>query len=367
MDCDVFVLHANSDKQIADRVGSALRRMGLRAAVGLWDRHRPPKCRAAVLIATGAIVEIEGAIGSAIWHRIPIFAFRLGSFQPRGNLQGYLKQPSLKWIDGISRPIDLSLRDLTQAIDLRLNPPPLPSPPPEYEEVVPIYPADDVIHDDSPALNPSPSASRPSIAKPPEPPPTVSPPVDISAAAKRAGGVLADVKPLRGFFSYSRQDDRLSDKALSTLREKIADALNMQLGHKVEVWQDTHDIRGGARWELEIRKGVASSVFFIPIVTPNSIKSAKCKFELDAFRDQERALQRTDLIFPIIYVGVSQLRREETWKNDDRLALIGERQYEDFTELRFLPFDDGKVKRFVWEFCSSVVDALWKRPEPPDD
>jgi TIR domain len=367
MDCDVFVLHANSDKQIADRVGSALRRMGLRAAVGLWDRHRPPKCRAAVLIATGAIVEIEGAIGSAIWHRIPIFAFRLGSFQPRGNLQGYLKQPSLKWIDGISRPIDLSLRDLTQAIDLRLNPPPLPSPPPEYEEVGPIYPADDVIHDDSPALNPSPSASRPSIAKPPEPPPTVSPPVDISAAAKRAGGVLADVKPLRGFFSYSRQDDRLSDKALSTLREKISGELGMQLGGKVEVWQDTHDIRGGSRWKLEIRKGIASSVFFIPIVTPNSVNSENCKFELDAFLDQERALQRTDLIFPISYVDVPQLACQEIWENDDRLALIGERQYREFADLRFLPFNDGKVKKFIFEFSRTIVEALRKRVEPPDD
>jgi hypothetical protein len=223
-------------------------------------------------------------------------------------------------------------------------------------------PANDVLHGgDPPALNLS-AANRP-IAKPPESPPSASPPVEFLAAVKRAGGVLADVRPLRGFFSYSRQDDQLSDKALSRLREKIADALKMQLGHDVEVWQDTHDIRGGARWELEIRKAIASSVFFIPIVTPSSVNSTTRQLEWDAFRETERALERTDLVFPIVYVGVSQLRREGTWKNEEQLALIGERQYADFTELRFLPFDDGAVKRFIWEFCGSIVIALGKRVE----
>ena len=106
MACDVFILHASSDKRMADRVGAALRSVGFDAFVGPWDRNKPPKCRAVVIIATSDIAEIEGAIGSAVWDRLPIFALRLEPFHAQGNLRIHLKSSTLSWIEGVARPLE---------------------------------------------------------------------------------------------------------------------------------------------------------------------------------------------------------------------------------------------------------------------
>ena len=95
----------------------------------------------------------------------------------------------------------------------------------------------------------------------------------------------------------------------------------MRIGRRVDVWQDTQDIRSGTLWEAEIKKGIASSVFFIPIVTPNSINSSKCAVEFDAFLEQEKAIQRTDVIFPIVYIDDWRLKSESSRKRNERLTL----------------------------------------------
>ena len=189
---------------------------------------------------------------------------------------------------------------MARAVSTRLNPP--PPPPPKNWDI---------------RTNIGSAPPNPDPPPPPPPPPGSQPPVwDLKSELEKGGGVLADLKPLRGFFSYSRVDDRFNAKALSTLREKIQQELHMRVGREVEVWQDTHDIRSGAPWEAEIKRGITSSVFFIPIVTPNSINSPKCSFEFNAFREQERAIQQTDLIFPIIYIDVWRLaRRYFKWVN----------------------------------------------------
>ena len=120
MACDVFVLHATSDSRMADRVGATLRNAGFEAFVGRWDRAKPPKCRAVVVIATRDIAEIEGAIGSALWQQLPIFALRLEPFQAQGNLRGFLRAPTLSWIEGAAHSLDDSLVELTRALSVRL-------------------------------------------------------------------------------------------------------------------------------------------------------------------------------------------------------------------------------------------------------
>ena len=313
------------------------------------------------MVATSDVAEIEGDIGSILYRQLPTFVFRLERFQTQGKLRNYLSTPSLTWIDGVAKPLEVGLKDLTRAVDARLNPP------------VVVHRKDwddsDRDRDVGPVVDPVPVPTpdpdppwKPTQKADPAPPP----PRDIAGELLRVGGVPANLKPLRGFFSYSRVDDRFSGNALSTLRDKIAHELHMQLGREVELWQDTNDIRKGARWEAEIRNGIASSIFFIPIVTPNSINSAKCAVEFNAFREQEKSIQRRDLIFPIVYIDVWQLKREEFWKNNDRLELIGERQYEDFTELRHLSLDDGAVKKQIGKFCKNIVEVLLKRIDDPD-
>jgi formylglycine-generating enzyme required for sulfatase activity len=177
---------------------------------------------------------------------------------------------------------------------------------------------------------------------------------------------LADLTELVGFFSYSRRDDEHSEGALSRLRARINSELRLQLGREFRLWQDTAAIPEGALWEDQINEAIATSSFFIPIVTPSAIRSRHCRFEFEAFLKREAALERNNLIFPIIYVRVPALEREEEWRRDDVLKIIGERQYVDWDEVRLRRFDEPEVAERVRKYCKSIAKALhqpWVSPE----
>jgi hypothetical protein len=130
---------------------------------------------------------------------------------------------------------------------------------------------------------------------------------------------LADLPEFVGFFSYSRRDDENSQGSLSRLRARIFSELRLQLGRDFRLWQDTAAIPDGALWEDEIRRAISGSVFFIPIVTPSAVHSEHCRFEFDAFLRREAELGRSDLVFPVLYVTVEELEREDQWRRDDVL------------------------------------------------
>jgi hypothetical protein len=184
---------------------------------------------------------------------------------------------------------------------------------------------------------------------------------------------LAELSELVGFFSYSREDDEDSDGALSRLRERIQRELRSQLGRSrrnFRLWQDAAAIAHGRLWEDEIKRAVAESVFFIPIVTPTAVRSGYCKLEFNAFLAREAELGRADLVFPILYIPVAALDDEQHWRTDPVLNIIGTRQYMPWQKLRHLPSDSTEVGIEVERFCANIVRALhaeWIPPPPKPD
>ncbi len=177
---------------------------------------------------------------------------------------------------------------------------------------------------------------------------------------------LSELPELVGFFSYSRRDDENSDGALSRLRARIQKELHLQLGRDFRLWQDTAAIPDGALWEAEIKRAIAESAFFIPIVTPSAIASRHCRFEFEAFLAREAALERGDLVFPILYIRVPALEREELWRQDDLLKIIGTRQFSDWQKFRHRDVSSPDVAERIERFCSNVLGALhrpWVAPE----
>jgi TIR domain len=177
---------------------------------------------------------------------------------------------------------------------------------------------------------------------------------------------LADLPELVGFFSYSRQDDQHSQGALSALRTRIHSELRLQLGRDVRVWQDTAAIPEGALWEDEIKRAIAESVFFIPIVTPSTVGSRHCRFEFGSFLEREAALGRSNLIFPLLYIRVPALENEAQWRQDDVLKIIGARQYIDWHRLRHRGLGDPDIAEKIEQYCGNIVEGLrrpWIAPE----
>jgi invasion protein IalB len=172
---------------------------------------------------------------------------------------------------------------------------------------------------------------------------------------------LAELPELVGFFSYSREDDEAFKGMLSALRDGIQRELSAQLGRSkrtFRLWQDQVAIAPGKLWELEIEKAVGESFFFLPIVTPRSTSSKYCKFEFESFLAREKAIGRSDLIFPILYISVSALENEAKWRDDPVLSTIGRRQYVDWRHLRHLDAQTTAVREQIERLCQKIVEAL---------
>jgi TIR domain/Jacalin-like lectin domain len=176
---------------------------------------------------------------------------------------------------------------------------------------------------------------------------------------------LADLSEIIGFFSYSRDDDNDSMGALSALRGRIQRELRGRLGRtrgNFRLWQDTAAIPQGALWEEEIKSAIAQSVFFIPIITPTTVRSPHCKREFELFLAREAELGRRNLIFPLLYIRVPELEDERQWRQDEVLNVVGTRQYLDWQERRYLDVNSTEVAVQIGRFCSNIYDAL-QRPQ----
>jgi len=179
---------------------------------------------------------------------------------------------------------------------------------------------------------------------------------------------LADRPELIGFFSYSREDDEDSKGALSALRDRIQRELRGQLGRSARdfrLWQDREAIAPGKLWESELKAAVAQSVFFIPIVTPTSVRSTFCRFEFEAFLAREQALGRDDLIFPLLYIRVPALENAALRAAEPVLTMIARRQYVDWREFRHRDVYSTQVGEAIERLCSKIAEAL-DRPDPSE-
>ena len=177
---------------------------------------------------------------------------------------------------------------------------------------------------------------------------------------------LADLPELVGFFSYSRRDDEHSGGALSRLRARIYDELRLQLGRDVRLWQDAVAIPHGTLWEDELKRAIAKSAFFIPIVTPSAVTSSHCRTEFELFLAREARLERKDLIFPILYIRVPGLASDDQRRQSEVLEIIHARQYADWTKIRQHDVASFDVSKQIERFCEDIVEALrhpWLSPE----
>jgi branched-chain amino acid transport system substrate-binding protein len=181
---------------------------------------------------------------------------------------------------------------------------------------------------------------------------------------------LADLPELIGFFSYSRDDDESYRGRLSALREAIQHELSAQLGRSrknFRLWQDHEAIAPGRLWEAEIKAAVEQAVFFIPIVTPRGVNSQHCQFEFESFLARERALGRTDLVFPILYVPVPALENEAQWRDHPVLSVIGKRQYVDWQTFRYADAPTPAMREEIARFARKIVEALTRPSLSPEE
>ena len=121
---------------------------------------------------------------------------------------------------------------------------------------------------------------------------------------------------------------------------------------------------GGAVWEQEINTAISRSSFMIPIVTPGFLQSEWCCKELLLFRELEKELGRSDLIFPILYITTDDIDpdRDDQCFSPEVFRLLRSRQQIDLRDLRFGDVGDSDVSRRLGGLAKSIRAALGRSP-----
>ncbi|MBV9761524.1 MAG: right-handed parallel beta-helix repeat-containing protein [Acidobacteriaceae bacterium] len=165
-------------------------------------------------------------------------------------------------------------------------------------------------------------------------------------------------KPPIGFFSYVRREDQYENEVLSRIRERLSGEVGLQTGRSFEIFQDRNEIKWGQQWKLRIKDSLDTSTFLIPVLTPGFFHSPACREEVEIFLAREEELGRGDLILPIYYVDIPELRREEAQAKDKLLSIFAARQYVDWRDLRFESPTSPQVGKTLANMARQIRDVL---------
>ncbi len=158
------------------------------------------------------------------------------------------------------------------------------------------------------------------------------------------------------FLSYDHLDDRYGH--ISQFRERLADEVCIQTGEEFLIFQDRSDLQWGENWKVRIDESLDMVAFIIPIITPSFFKSEYCRSELKQFLEREKKLGRRDFVLPVYYVSTPLLDDAKRRAEDELAREVAERQYADWRELRFEPFDSPRVGKEVERLAVQIREAL---------
>lgn len=167
---------------------------------------------------------------------------------------------------------------------------------------------------------------------------------------------------LKGFWSYTHEDDEIDDGRISRLADDLVKEYKILTGEKIELLIDT-DIEWGENWGKKINSSLATIGFFIPVLTPNFFLSPECRRELQFFSRRAKNLGMKDLILSLRYVDFPELTDENT--EDDLIKLVQTFQWEDWSELRFSDLKSKEYREGINRLAKRLVKINRELEESP--
>jgi formylglycine-generating enzyme required for sulfatase activity len=162
------------------------------------------------------------------------------------------------------------------------------------------------------------------------------------------------------FMSYARFDDAHDPGWLTLFRERLSGEVQVQLGEPFPIFQDKVDMRWGEEWRRRIEQANDGSTFLLAVMSPSFFNSDECLNEVERFVAREQALNRRDLILPLVFIPLPSPgcfpvgdRRERV-----RQELIARQYKDELCALRGEPFTTKPVRDAVSRLAGEIVKRL---------
>lgn len=165
----------------------------------------------------------------------------------------------------------------------------------------------------------------------------------------------------QGFWSYVHDDDSAEGGRIAQLARDIQAQFELLKGEKLLLFLDRDDLKWGDEWRARIDGELESVAFFIPILTPRYFQSVECRREFNEFVQKADQLGVTDLVLPLLYVDVIDLKDDDP--DDEMIQIVQRIQWEDFTEIRFEDRMSGIYRKKVSQLAEHLVEVNRKFEE----
>src|SRR4051794_30555502 len=103
---------------------------------------------------------------------------------------------------------------------------------------------------------------------------------------------------IAGFWSYTHEDNKRDGGRILRVAELLQDEFALLTGAKLDLFVDRDSLPWGEEWEVRIENALATSTFFIPVLTPLYFTRPECRKELLRFVAHARSVGAEDLVLP---------------------------------------------------------------------
>jgi len=155
-----------------------------------------------------------------------------------------------------------------------------------------------------------------------------------------------------GFWSYVRKDDTDDGGRLLSLAQRVRAEYRLQTGEDIEIFVDREGLTWGMDWQEGINAAIASTTFFIPIITPSYFRSQSCRQELFKFVLEAQRLGLERLLMPVYWITVPELDGDPT---DEAIRLISKYQWTDLRDVRLDDETSATFRRAIATLASELA------------
>jgi F-box protein 11 len=169
----------------------------------------------------------------------------------------------------------------------------------------------------------------------------------------------------KAFLSYAHADDDFLGGRIAALRDALQKAVRFRTGQPFDVFLDRDGIGLGQDWQDRLDEALAGARFLIPILSPSYLASGACRDELAKFLELERKAGRKDLVLPILIEMVARPADADQSDEARLKRIVLQRQYRDWSEHIFEPFDQPAGLKRIRELAGEIVAAIARTAAPP--